>query len=93
MSDGCRERFAGIEREELNFTPHSVRGGDQRWECGPLDVEVTGDYEVTASGVENLVSVDTFFGGDVPQQATFLAVAMLTHLDAPDGSRFQVGFN
>lgn len=57
LSDGCRERFAGIEREELNFTPHSVRGGDQRWECGPLDVEVTGDYEVTASGVENLVSV------------------------------------
>jgi len=93
LSEHCEQELERVRAEPPAFTPHSVRGIDQRLECGPVDIAASGDYEAAVSGLEVVVSVDTFHGGDVPEQARYLSAAMPLHLSAPDGSRFRVGFN
>ena len=92
-SDRCVAEFRAVRDQPAGFTPHTVEGGDQRSECGPMDIRIRGDLDARVSDVEAALHVDTFHGGDVPAQATFLSVAMLRHLELPDGSRFRVGFN
>lgn len=97
LSRECQEKLRRLRLASTALpsggSPSAVPGRDSRNECGPVRIDVEGDFDAHVRDALVVTRQETFFGGRLPEVATFLSVAMIEHLKLEDGTRFRVAFN